>query len=106
MLSRFDEYLIHQTPEPLAHPVSMDRIGNAPVARDDVPVEAVDQLLVWPVGRMGRVLLGDDQPGATLGTGRVVGRVLLGRQPVLCVVGQVRAEDDAVAHRHRPQLQR
>jgi len=25
MLSRFDEYLIHQTPEPLAHPVSMDR---------------------------------------------------------------------------------
>ena len=25
MLTRFDEYLIHQTPEPLAHPVSMDR---------------------------------------------------------------------------------
>ena len=25
MLSRFDEYLIHQTPEPLAHPVSLDR---------------------------------------------------------------------------------
>jgi hypothetical protein len=25
MLTRFDEFLIHQTPEPLAHPVSMDR---------------------------------------------------------------------------------
>lgn len=25
MLSRFDEYLIHPTPEPLAHPVSLDR---------------------------------------------------------------------------------
>lgn len=25
MLSRFDEYLIHQTSEPIAHPVSMDR---------------------------------------------------------------------------------
>lgn len=25
MLSSFDEFLIHQTPEPLAHPVSMDR---------------------------------------------------------------------------------
>ena len=25
MLSRFDEYLIHQTPEPVSHPVSMDR---------------------------------------------------------------------------------
>ncbi|MEZ5652456.1 MAG: hypothetical protein R3E87_18105 [Burkholderiaceae bacterium] len=25
MLTRFDEYLIHQTPEPLAHPQSMDR---------------------------------------------------------------------------------
>lgn len=25
MLSRFDEYLIHQTPEPVMHPVSMDR---------------------------------------------------------------------------------
>lgn len=25
MLTRFDEYLIHQTPEPLAHPVSADR---------------------------------------------------------------------------------
>ncbi len=25
MLSRFDEFLIHQTPEPIAHPVSMDR---------------------------------------------------------------------------------
>ncbi len=25
MLTRFDEYLIHQTPEPLAHPASTDR---------------------------------------------------------------------------------
>ena len=77
--------------------MAMDGIGDRPVAGDHVAMEAVDQLLVRPIGGMGRVLLGDDQPGATGGAGLVVGRVLLGRLAVAGVVGEVRAEDDAVA---------
>ncbi len=69
-------------------------------------MEAVDQLLVRPVGRVGRVLLGDDQPGAARGPRRVVGRVLLGGQAVLRVVREVRGEHDAVAHDDRPDAQR
>ena len=40
------------------------RGGDVLVAGDDRPVEAVDQLLVRPVGGMGGVLLGDDEPDA------------------------------------------
>ena len=44
------------------HVVRVHRCGHLPIAGDDRPVEAVDQLLVGPVGGMSRVLLGDDQP--------------------------------------------
>ena len=46
------------------HPVAVHGVGDAPVAGDDLAVEAVDQLLVRPVGGVGAVLLGDDQPCA------------------------------------------
>ena len=81
------------------HAVTMNSVGDRAVAGDHVAVEAVDQLLVRPIGRMRRVLLGDDQPRAAGRTGRVVGRVLLGRLAVAGVVGEVGAEDDAVAGR-------
>ena len=64
------------------HPVTVHRLGDPPVAGDHVTVEAVDQLLVGPVGRMGGVLLGDDQPGAAGGSLRVVGGVLFRRATV------------------------
>ena len=83
----------------------MDRVGDAPVPRNHLAVEAVDQLLVGPVGRMGRVFLGDDQPGTAGGAGGVVGGMLLGRPAPGCVVREMRGEDDAVAHRHRPQIE-
>ena len=51
------------------------------------------------------VLLGDDQPGPALGAGRVVRGVLLGGSAVARVVGEVSAEHDAVARRHRAELQ-
>ena len=86
--------------------VAVDGFGDAPVARHDLGMEAVDQLLVRPVRRMRRVLLGDDQAGAARGPRRVVGGVLLGGQAVLRVVREVRGEDDAIAHDHRPDAQR
>ena len=88
------------------HVVGVDRVGDAPVAGDDRRVEPVDELLVGPVGRMGRVLLGDDQAGPAGGPGPVVGGVLLGGQAVLGVVGQVGGEDDPVGHGHRPDAER
>ena len=77
--------------------VRVHRGGDLPVAGDDRPVEAVDQLLVGPVGGVGRVLLGDDEPDAARRAGGVVVGVLLARQAVLGVVGQVRGEHDPVA---------
>ena len=85
--------------------MSVHGVGDPPVAGDHVAVEAVDQLLVRPVGGMGRVLLGDDQPGSAGGAGRVVRRVLFGGLAVTCVVREVGAEDDAVAGSDRPQLE-
>ena len=88
------------------HVMAMHRIGHLPVAGDHVAMEAVDQLLVRPIGGMCRVLLGDDQAGATRGARRVVRGVLLGRLAVAGVVGEVRAEDDSVACRDRTDRQR
>ena len=88
------------------HPMTVHGVGDLPVAGDDVSVEPVDQLLVRPVGRMGRVFLGDDQPGAARGSGAVVRGVLLGRQPVAGVVGEVRGEHDPVADLDRAELLR
>ena len=88
------------------HPVPVDGLGDAEVPGDHVAVEAVDQLLVRPVGGMGRVLLGDDEAGAAGGAGGVVGGVLLGRPAVTGVVREVGREDDPVANRHRAELER
>ena len=88
------------------HAVVVRRRGHLLVAGDDLAVEAVDQLLVRPVGGVGRVLLGDDQADAARRACRVVVGVLLGRKAVLGVVGQVRGEHDPVADHHRPDPQR
>ncbi len=79
--------------------VAVHGVGDRAVAGDDLGPEAVDELLVGPVGRVGRVLLGDDEPGAAGGPRGVVRGVALGREPVLGVVRQVGREDDAVPHR-------
>ena len=88
------------------HAVGVHGVGDPPVAVDHLGVEAVDQLLVGPVRRVGRVLLGDDEAGPAGGPGRVVGGVLLGGQAVGGVVGEVGREHDAVGHRDRAQPQR
>ena len=87
-------------------PVAVDGVGDPAVAGDDLAVEAVDQLLVRPVGRVGGVLLGDDQAGAAGGAGAVVGGVLLGRQAVAGVVREVGREHDPVAGRDGTELER
>jgi hypothetical protein len=78
--------------------VTVHGLSDAAVAGDHLAVEAVDQLLVGPVRRMRRVLLGDDEAGAALGAGAVVRGVLLGGPAVPRVVREVRAEHDPVAH--------
>ena len=88
------------------HAVPVNGIGDGSVAGDDVAVEPVDELLVGPVGRVCAVLLGDDEPGATGGACGVVRGMLLGGPAIARVVGEVRAEDDAVAGGDRPELQR
>ena len=86
--------------------VPVHGFGDAPVAGDDGGVEAVDELLVRPVRRMGGVLLGDDQSGAAGGPSRVVGHVLVGGEPALGEVGEVGGEDDPVLRPDRPELDR
>ncbi len=82
--------------------VGVDGFGDPSVAGDDFGVETVDELLVRPVRGMGRVLLGDDQPGASGSPGLVIGGVLFARPAVLGgVVGQVGGEHDPVAQRER-----
>ena len=88
------------------HAVDMDGIGDLAVAVDHVGVEAMDELLVGPVRRVGGVLLGDDEPGPAGRPGRGVGGVLVGGPTIGGVVRQVRGEDDAVGHRHRSDAQR
>ena len=88
------------------HAVRVCRRGHLLVAGDDRTVEAVDQLLIGPVGGMSRVLLGDDQADAARRAGRVVIGVLLGGKAVLGVVGQMRGKHDPVADHHRPDPQR
>ncbi len=88
------------------HVVRVHGLGDPQVPVEHPRVEAVDELLVGPVGRVCRVLLGDDQAGATLRPRRVVGGVLLGRQAVACVVGEVRAEHDPVLEGDRPEPDR
>ncbi len=67
--------------------VSLDRFG--PIARN--------HLLVRSIRRMRRVFLGDDQTRTAAGPRLVVARVLLRRQPVLRVIGQVCGEHDPIA---------
>ena len=77
--------------------MAMHGVGHLAVAGDDIAVEAVNQFLVRPIGRMCAVLLGDDQAGAASGAGGVVCGVLRGGFTVAGVVGEMRAEHDAVA---------
>jgi len=48
--------------------VLVDVVGDLLEARDDLGVVDVDQLLVGHVRRVNAHLLGDDEPGAPLGT--------------------------------------
>ena len=77
--------------------VTVNGVGDRPIPGDHITMEAVDQLLVRPIRRMRRMLLGDDQAGAAGSPRRVVRSVLLGRLAIAGVVGEVGAEDDAVA---------
>ena len=83
--------------------VGVHRLGDRLVPRDHIAVEAMDQLLVRPVGRVSGVLLGDDQPGPALRTIGVVGDVLGRRATIDGVVGEVRREHHPVSHGHRPE---
>ena len=88
------------------HAMGVDGVGDPPVALRHRRVEAMDELLVGPVGRVRGVLLGDDEPCTSGRPGPVVGGVLLGGEPVGCVVGEMGGEDDAVGHHNRPEAQR
>ena len=88
------------------HAVAMDRIGDPSVAGDDTAVEAVDELLVRPIGGVGRVLLGDDQADAGRGARLVVGGMLLGRMAVSGVVREVRREHQTILDGDRPEPER
>ena len=88
------------------HAMTMNRIGDALVARDHVAVKSVNEFLVGPVGGVRAVLFGDDEPGAARCTRRVVVGVLLGGLAVTGVVSEVSAKDNAVAGRHRPEFKR
>ncbi len=86
------------------HPVAVHRVGDPAVTGNHVAVEAVYQLLVGPVRGVGGVLLGDYQSRAAGGALGVVGGVLVGGKTVVRVVGEVRGEDDPVAHRDGSEL--
>src|SRR2546422_6059408 len=74
----------------------MHRTGQAPVRRNDTGIKAVDERLVSPVTRMYRLLLRDDQSAATPGAFDIIGCQPWPRQVLLCQVGQMRREGDAV----------
>ena len=88
------------------HAMTMNRIGDALVARDHVAMKTMNQFFIGPVGGVGAVLFGDDESGTTSGAGCVVVGVLLGGLTIAGVVGEVGAKDDAVAGRHRPEFKR
>ena len=86
--------------------VRVDRPGQLLVSGDDLGMEGLDQVLVRPVGRVDRLLLGDDEPRAAARPGDQVVRQPLGGQPVLRQVGQVGRERYAVRYRHPPDRER
>ena len=86
--------------------MAMDGIGDALVARNHVAVKTVNQFFVGPVGGVGAVLFGDDEPGAAGCTRRVVVGMLFGGFAIAGVVGEVSAKNNAVAGRHRPEFKR
>ena len=88
------------------HAMTMNRIGDALVARDHVAMKTVNEFFVRPVGGVGAVLFSDDESGTASGTGGVVVGVLLGGLAITGVVGEVGAKDNAVAGRHRPEFKR
>ena len=88
------------------HAMTMNRIGDALVARDHVAMKTVNEFFVRPVGGVGAVLFSDDESGTASGTGGVVVGVLLGGLAIAGVVGEVGAKDDAVSGRHWPEFKR
>ena len=88
------------------HAMTMNRIGDALVARDHVAMKTMNQFFIGPVGGVGAVLFGDDESGTASGTGGVVVGVLLGGLAIAGVVGEVGAKDDAVSGRHWPEFKR
>ena len=55
-----------------ARVVLVDRPGELLVAGDHLGLEGLDEVLVGPVGRVHRLLLGDDEARAAPGAGRQV----------------------------------
>ena len=88
------------------HAMTMNRIGDALVARDHVAMKTVNQFFIGPVGGVRAVLFGDDEPGAASCTRRVVIGMLLGGLAITGVVSEVGAKDNAVSGRHRPKFKR
>ena len=71
-----------------------------------VAMEAVNQLLIGPVGGMGGMFLSDDEPSTTTGPSLVICGVLLGRQPIFGIVGEVCTKHHPIPDGDWPQLQR
>ena len=88
------------------HAMTMNRIGDALVARDHVAMKTVNEFFVRPVGGVGAVFFSDDESGAARCARRVVIGMLLGGLTITGVVGEVCAKDNAVAGRHRPEFKR
>ena len=84
--------------------VAMHGVGDRAVAGDDIAVETVDELLVRPVGGVGRVFLGDDQARSTCSARGVIRSMLLSGFAVERVVGEMRAEHNAVQCGHGSEL--
>ena len=88
------------------HAMTMNRIGDALVARDHVSMKTMNEFFVGPVGGVRAVLFGDDESGTARCTRRVVVGMLLGGLAITGVVSEVGAKDNAVAGRHRPEFKR
>ena len=81
-------------------------IGYEPVTVQHLRLEGVDHFFVGPVGGMGGVLFGDDQPHSAAGPCFVIGGVLLAGQSVYRIVGQMGGEHNPVVEPKRTYLQR